>query len=319
MHNLDRNTLRTLYFLLTEKSVTRTALRLGHSQPAVSQMLRRLRKLTGDALLVRQGRGMELTDHARGLLRHVQRALEDMDRIVGGHTAFRPEVSARAFRIATADYLDVFFHADIIARVRREAPNVRVDVFSLSEDFDYLRKLADGSVDVVIANWPEPPPHLHLGRLFESEIVCVMSRDHPRAGEALTWESYLELAHISPTPKILGETNPVDYHLRAMGMRRNIHVRAPFFSLIPAIVSRTDLVLTTSRQFLSHFEAQLPIVIRPLPSRLPPVRFHLLWHERTHAQPECIWLREQIKAAADGLRMRRWADSRLITDITPDL
>jgi len=43
--------------------------------------------------------------------------------------------------------------------------------------------------------------------------------------------------------------------MRAWGMRRNIHVRAPFFSLIPAIFSRTDLVLTTSRQFLSHFEA----------------------------------------------------------------
>jgi len=63
----------------------------------------------------------------------------------------------------------------------------------------------------------------------------------------------------------------------------------------------------------------LPIVIRPLPSKLPPVRFHLLGHERTHARAECIWLREQIKAAADGLRMRRWADSKVITDITPHL
>ncbi|HUG76196.1 MAG TPA: LysR family transcriptional regulator [Burkholderiales bacterium] len=317
--NLDRSTLLTLYYLLTEESVTRTALRLGHSQSAVSQVLRRLRRVTGDPLLVRHGRGMEITDHARGLLRHVQRALGDMERIAGPRSAFEPEQSSRAFRIATADYLDVFFHADLIARLRREAPQAQVEMFSLSQDFDYVRKLADGAVDVVIANWPEPPAHLHLGRLFESDIVCLMSRSHPGARSVLGWDDYLRLSHVAPTPKVLGEVNPVDYQLMKLGIRRKIRVWVPFFSLIPAIVARTDLVLTTSRQFVSSFEQALPLVIRPMPSKLPPVQFHLLWHERTHRSAECAWLREQIKSAADAIRLRRWAASNLITDISAGL
>ena len=48
MPNCDAQLLRTLYTLLTECSVSRTAELLGQTQPAVSVALRRLRELTGD-------------------------------------------------------------------------------------------------------------------------------------------------------------------------------------------------------------------------------------------------------------------------------
>ena len=47
---LDTNLLRVLHTLLTERSVTRTAMKLGQSQPAISNMLKRLRDITGDAM-----------------------------------------------------------------------------------------------------------------------------------------------------------------------------------------------------------------------------------------------------------------------------
>ncbi|MFX4635613.1 LysR family transcriptional regulator, partial [Acinetobacter baumannii] len=49
----------TLALLLQTKSVTRTALRLGLSQPSVSRSLAHLREILGDPLLVRSGGGME--------------------------------------------------------------------------------------------------------------------------------------------------------------------------------------------------------------------------------------------------------------------
>jgi hypothetical protein len=51
--NIDRNTLHTLYLLLTERNVTRAALMLGVSQPSVSETLAKLRRITGDQLLIR--------------------------------------------------------------------------------------------------------------------------------------------------------------------------------------------------------------------------------------------------------------------------
>lgn len=71
LHNLDLNLLRALHALLEEGNVTRAAARLSLSQPAVSGMLARLRRVFDDPLLVRSGQGMVLTPRAAALPRAV--------------------------------------------------------------------------------------------------------------------------------------------------------------------------------------------------------------------------------------------------------
>lgn len=56
---IDLNLLVALDVLLEERSVSRAAGRLFVTQPAMSQTLRRLRELFGDALMVRVKGGME--------------------------------------------------------------------------------------------------------------------------------------------------------------------------------------------------------------------------------------------------------------------
>ena len=50
--NIELHLIRVLHTLLTERSVSKAAMKLQLSQPAVSAHLRRLREATGDALLV---------------------------------------------------------------------------------------------------------------------------------------------------------------------------------------------------------------------------------------------------------------------------
>ena len=59
---IDLHLIRVLHTVLTERSVSKAAVRLGMHQPAVSTALRRLRDLAGDPLLVRSGSGMAPTD-----------------------------------------------------------------------------------------------------------------------------------------------------------------------------------------------------------------------------------------------------------------
>jgi DNA-binding transcriptional LysR family regulator len=61
---IDLHLIRVLHTVLVERSVSRAAVRLGMSQPAVSTALRRLRELAGDPLLVRSGAAMQPTDAA---------------------------------------------------------------------------------------------------------------------------------------------------------------------------------------------------------------------------------------------------------------
>ena len=54
---IDLHLIRVLNTVLTERSVSRAAIRLGMYQPAVSAALKRLRGLAGDPILVRSGAG----------------------------------------------------------------------------------------------------------------------------------------------------------------------------------------------------------------------------------------------------------------------
>ena len=65
---IDLSLIRTFHTVITERSVSRAALRLSSSQPAVSGQLKRLRGLIGDPLLVRAGAGMAPTAVALSLL-----------------------------------------------------------------------------------------------------------------------------------------------------------------------------------------------------------------------------------------------------------
>lgn len=64
MNNIDLKLLRAFVVLMSEKSVSRTAERLGISQPATSHALARLRELFQDPLLLRTRAGMVPTERA---------------------------------------------------------------------------------------------------------------------------------------------------------------------------------------------------------------------------------------------------------------
>ena len=76
---LDTYLLRIFVLLITERSVSRTALRMNQSQPAVSAALKRLREILGDPLLVREKGGMVPTERALALMSHAKGALAEID------------------------------------------------------------------------------------------------------------------------------------------------------------------------------------------------------------------------------------------------
>jgi DNA-binding transcriptional LysR family regulator len=304
--HLDLHLIRILYLLLVEKNVSRVALKLNQPQPSISASLRKLRELTGDPLLVRGARGMVPTQHGESLLEPAKRILDETESLFRvKKSPFVPEQAARTFHIAAPDYLDIQFLPGVVASVRRHAPNSRIAIHSLGPGMDCLGMLSDGDMDLVIANWDEPPPHLHISKLFEDPIVCAMRADSPyarrTASDAMTLEDYLTLPHVAPSQMLPGYHGVIDSFLERQGLRRKVAVESPYFGLIPYMLTQTDLVLTTGRQFMRFYEKTLPIKLFTVPLRFPPMRFYQLWHERVHQSPEHKWLRDQVSAAARAL------------------
>ena len=79
IRNVDLNLLVALDALLTERSVSRAALRLHLSQPATSALLARLRELFSDPLLLRSAREMLPTPRAVELLGPVKSVIGLLD------------------------------------------------------------------------------------------------------------------------------------------------------------------------------------------------------------------------------------------------
>ncbi|UHJ65901.1 LysR family transcriptional regulator [Melaminivora jejuensis] len=299
---IDLHLIRVLHTVITERSVSRAALRLGMYQPAVSGALRRLRTLAGDPLLVRSGAGMQPTDAALAMVEPAASILRAAEVLFSDARGFAPRSATRSFRIAASDYLDPLFLPRLVARIKAEAPLCPVEILPLSADAHYHAHLAQGEADVVIGNWPEPPGDLHLGRLFADEVVCLVSREHPAVRRGWSQEDWLAAEHIAPTPTHPGARGVIDAHLDALGLARRITVRCAHFSLIPAMVAGSLLVLTTGRQFCERYAQQLPLAMLPAPLAFPRLMYYQLWHARTHHSAAGAWLREAIRDVASSLR-----------------
>jgi DNA-binding transcriptional LysR family regulator len=303
---IDLHLVRVLHTVVTEGSVSRAALKLASTQPAVSAQLKRLRALTGDALLVRSGTGMAPTRTALALVEPAAALLREAQAIFGERRAgraFDATTSEQTFSIAASDYLDPLFLPELVARLQREAPGVRIDLHPLSADFDYRKSLARGELDLVIGNWLEPPGELHLGRLFTDDIVCLVGEDHPAVRNPRGWTEarYLAAEHVAPSFFAPGVRGVIDEHLAGLGLSRHVAVRSPHFGLIPLMLAQTHLVLTTGRLFCTRYVDALPVKILRCPIAFPPLTYYQLWHEVTHASLAGRWLRDQVREVARTL------------------
>ncbi|MBY4895721.1 LysR substrate-binding domain-containing protein [Cupriavidus sp. AU9028] len=299
--HLDTYLLRVLHTLLTEQSVTRTAVRLGQSQPAISNTLKRLREITGDAILVRGKNGMVPTERGRELLALAEQGLAAMERIARPPQQFEPGTTTRTFHIGAPDYLDAFFLPNVVERVRRLAPQARLSVHPMTMGSDFVEGLEQGRLDIVIGNWLSPPEHLHISPLFEDEVVCMLGEQHPLARKGLSLKHYLDMPHLAPAPYASSQRSMIDQALAELGHKRRIQVTLPYFGLVPYVLMKTDMVFTTGRQFAAHYAQYLPVRMVAAPVKFPPMRFYQLWHQRSHAAPDVQWLRRMVAEAAAEL------------------
>ena len=291
---LDVQLLHVLRTLLTEGSVTRTAVRLNQSQPAVSASLRRLRAIFGDELLVRSGNAMVPTARGLALQDSLRTVLEEVERMLAGSAPFEAATTQQVFSIGCPDYLATVFMAGVAQMVRQKAPQARLTVHPLGPEYDFEQAMARGEIDVVIGNWPKPPEHLHQAPLLDDGIVCLMAREHPLARGGMTQAEYLAAPHVVPLPFSSTHRGVIDHYLASQRLVRNARITVPFFSMAPHMLPGTDLIFTISRHFAQHYATLLPLAVVPCPIDYPPMRFYQLWHARAHRAPDQQWLRQVL-------------------------
>ena len=290
---LDVNLLIALDALLEEGSVTGAAERLNLSSPAVSRTLGRLRRATGDQILVRSGRGMTPTPRAVAMRAQVHLLVQQAQDLLSPVRAVDLSTVVRTFTLRWHDAIINAAGGPLLAAVRGKAPNVRLRfIAEPAADTEDLRR---GQVDLEAGGSEPTQPDISYERIAEDRLVVVMRPGHPLADEATPFgpAEYLSAAHVTVSRR--GRLrDAVDGVLGEDTARRDVVASAPTAVAALHLVRDNDVLAVVAQRASQDLLARFDLRTRPFPYAVPPVGLYISWHRRYDDDPAHQWLRREL-------------------------
>ncbi|MGD9511891.1 MAG: LysR family transcriptional regulator [Geminicoccaceae bacterium] len=300
---IDLNLLVALDALLTERSVTRAAARVGLGQSAMSHNLARLRTLFGDELLTRGPDGMRPTPRAMVLVDPVRVALAQIQALVARDEGFDPRTAERQFRIGLPDGIEVLLGPTLLAHLCAEAPKLRVRLYS-TDRLRLLDELDEDHIDlgVGIGAFPEGKAHHKRRRLMTDPYLCMFNAERVGLTPPISLQDYVRLPHVLTSLR-QGERGVVDEALEKLGRSRTVVLTTPRFVVVPFLVAGAPVITTMHARLARLFAAALGLSLSPTPVELPEISVSLLWHASYDEDPGHRWLRRTVaRIAAESVR-----------------
>lgn len=310
LSKIDLNLLVYFSVLLREGNVTKAAEHLGLSQPAMSNGLRRLRKVFNDPLLVRTSNGMMPTDKAKELQPLVQNVLSQIELFVQPTIEFDPSSSKRLFRVMASDYAETTLLPRVRTRMAAEAPETSLDILTPSDVT--FQDIEVGNVDLVMNRFDQLPQSLHLSVLWRDNFSCVMRQDNALR-DGFNFDKYLQGNHVWVNKTGMGVAtgvNPddiqklgwVDVALDNLGKRRKIAVYTRHYISAIQLAQHQDLIATVatrSTQLVNHFDN---LAVVPAPFKIPEIELHMVWSPLLHHNIAHKWFRNMIREVANEIQ-----------------
>ncbi|MFV8184579.1 MULTISPECIES: LysR family transcriptional regulator [unclassified Streptomyces] len=292
---LDLNLLAALDALLEEGSVAGAAERMHVTAPAMSRSLGRIRRTTGDQILVRTGRTMTPTPYALGVREQVHELLQQVQGVLAPSRELDLSTLERTFTLRWHDSLVALSGPALLSAVREAAPGVRLRfVAESSIDTPELRR---GEVDLEAnANRPSAPD-VRCETVGESRLVVVMRQAHPLTRvRTVTAQRYADAEHVTVSRR--GNlSNVVDAALARLGLTRRVVATAPTEPAALEFARGSDLLVSVPQATTHSLVADLGLVVLPLPLELPPAPVYLSWHQRYDTDRAHAWLRGLARTA----------------------
>lgn len=289
--------LPALVALLRTASVTGAAKRLGVGQPAMSRTLEKLREVTGDPLLVRQGRAMVRTRRAEQLLPEAETVLAAARRVLAPEEAFDPATATGAVTLALGDDMQAMLSGVLLARLRKVAPGIDVRVRALTEET--AREATRGVVDLgvlpdLLGHYSIPGvDELVIRRIYERKFVMVSREKRPGSLRA-----FLRAEHVLVSPR--GDAcGYVDEALERLHASRRVAVTVPGFIAAMELVKRTDLISTLPHDVVRALGDKL--YVQACPVATPTLQMSVQWASRFTHDARHTWLRRVVADAVRSL------------------
>lgn len=291
-HRLDLNRLVALDALLEHCSVSKAAVCLHISQPAMSGALAALRDHFGDPLLLSAGRRMRRTSFAESLVLPVRDLLLQMQAIASRRPGQAAGDITRSMSVAGSDVAGVLLLPALLRMARREAPGLRFEILPASPRSN--QELERGDIDLLIG----PDPILAASHpreiLFVSPYACIVWRDAPYTEDNFDIAAFSQAEHVSLHD---GYSRSIidDAVFQACGRRPMTVASLTAFTLFPHFVMDTERVATLPRQMAEKIALQQAVRVLACPVAVEPLRYCVQWHARQEADVAIRWARDALR------------------------
>ncbi len=292
LSSLDLNLLVLLDALLDERNVTRGGARVGLSQPAASNALKRLRLVLNDPLLEPDGRGLKLSDRAHRLKGPLRKALDEMRAALEDPVTFDPTTAKFRVQVFASDHIVFVVLPRLYERLRACAPGAEI-IVHWSQTDRVVESLERGAIDIAIGRYNNTPSAIRRAKLYDEVLVMQARRGHPALRGELSPEEFAAYPRIATSfdGRMFGDQEQA---MARAGIDVTSAIVMPHLIAAPMMTLDSDLITIAPRRMAERLSQLLALDWRPLPFASSMVPIEMIWHERTVADPALAWFRNLV-------------------------
>ena len=295
--NFDLNLFKVLVALYEERSVSRAAVRLGRTQSAVSNSLRKLREFMNDPLFIRAPDGLALTPKARKLEEHARAVIHLTEAALSGSEEFDPANASGEFRIGAPDRLGLPVILPLFQSLHALTPDTSLHLMTTDRE-KALSLLDTDQLDLVFGWIDDPPARFDSSLMFRERFACLCRKDHPilSSGGSLDLPVILSFPHL--VVSVAADNKAAfDFVLARMGEERDTAILVPHFLMVPNLLKENHLIGVYTERIAGRLARDFDLIARPLSPEVEPLDQYMVWHRRYEADRRHRWFREQMMLA----------------------
>ena len=190
--NFDWNRARAFLVTAEEGSLSAAARALGMTQPTLGRQVTALERELGVVLFERVGKGLELTPGGLELLEHV-RAMGQAATLVSLAASGQTQGVEGNVCISASEVYAAYVLPPIMAKLRKLAPNIQVEIVASNETSDLRRREAD----IALRNFQPDQPDLIARKLTDvsarlyASLVYLEQLGHPKTPQDLEQADFI--------------------------------------------------------------------------------------------------------------------------------
>lgn len=290
---IDLSLIKVFIIIYETKNITHAAERLSLSQPSVTYNLNRLRKFLNDPLFERDKFGVKPTKLAQSLYPSFSQSIAEIEMAITASQQFNPQTSTRVFRLGLSDLGEICLLPSLIQYLSKEAPFIKIEIEEIQSS-KVEEWLVEGFLDVAVFNSSYTVmPKIESRNLFEERYMCIVHKQHPRVQQQLSLELYLQEKHAA----IKSSTGhiEIDQRLKELGLKRNIMLELPHFSVLQDVVSSSELLVTLPSRAAKVYERNSEVKIFELPFAVKPFNVSANWYNHRDDLDARTWFIQTLQ------------------------